>query len=77
MEFKVSFHLMHTATYTIPELLRQHLDVNECIKEVGCNAPFITARVGSADSMEIKLVVEIGNILNMPSLSMALCILYL
>ena len=40
---------------------------------MGCNAPFIAAfGDGSGDEMEFKLVVEMGNILNMPSLSVAL-----
>ena len=53
----------------------EHLDVNDCIKEVGCNAPFIAIfgeEGTSSSSMDIKLVVERGNIQNMPSLSIAL-----
>ena len=68
-------YLMHVATYYLYafNLQSEHLDVNNCIKEVGCNAPFIAifGKEGTS-SMDIKPVVERGNILNLSSLSMAL-----
>ena len=44
--------------------------MNTCIKEVGCNAPFLAVFKGDSDSgdIDIKLVVEATNIFEMPSM---------
>ena len=46
----------------------EYLDVNKCIKEVGCNAPFLVVFIEDKDKVDTKLVVESVNIFDMPSL---------